>query len=232
MAQTLAAIGEPIKDSELLSYILGGLGVEYESLVTSISTHIEPVLLDDLYSHLLIHEQRLENAHNPIDFSVSTVNVAQRNSSNTGRFQPQKSGSSFGRGRGRGRGRGFGPSSNRPICQICNRIGHIASKCYNRFDHSYHCDSTSPAAYLTSQQSTSDPNWYPDTGSTNHLTNDLSNLNLRVDEYKGMDQIKVGNGQGLDILHTGLAQIPSSSKKFSLPNLLHVPQIKKKSDFS
>jgi hypothetical protein len=83
-------------------------------------------------------------------------------------------------------------------------------------------------AYLTSQQSTSYPNWYPDTGSTNHLTNDLSNLNLRADEYKGTDQIKVGNGQGLDILHTGLAQIPSSSKKFSLPNLLNVPQIEKK----
>jgi hypothetical protein len=44
-----------------------------------------------------------------------------------------------------------------------------------------------------------------------------------VDEYKGKDQIKVGNGQGLDILHIGLAQIPSSSKNFSLPNLLHVP---------
>ena len=74
LAQTLAAIGEPIKDSKLLSYILGGLGVVYESLVTSISTRIEPVLLDDLYSHLLMHEQRLENVHNPIDFSVSTVN--------------------------------------------------------------------------------------------------------------------------------------------------------------
>jgi hypothetical protein len=56
----------------------------------------------------------------------------------------------------------------------------------------------------------------------------LSNLNLRADEYKGIDQIKVGNGQGLDILHIGLAQIPSSSKFFSLPNLLHVPQIDKK----
>jgi hypothetical protein len=53
-------------------------------------------------------------------------------------------------------------------------------------------------------------------------------LNLRADEYKGIDQIKVGNGQGLDILHIGLAQIPSSSKFFSLPNLLHVPQIDKK----
>jgi hypothetical protein len=109
LAQNLTAIGESIKDFELLSYILGGLGLEYESLVTSISTHIA-ILLDDLYNHLLIHEQRLENAHNPIDFFVSTINVVQCNSSNTGRFQPQKSGLSF------GHGHGFSPSSsNRPI---------------------------------------------------------------------------------------------------------------------
>jgi hypothetical protein len=110
LAQNLTTIGESIKDFKLLSCILGGLGLEYESLVTSISTHVEPILLDDLYSHLLIHEQRLENAHNPIDFFVSMINVAQRNSSNTSRFQPQKSGLSF------GRGRGFGPSSNNLIC--------------------------------------------------------------------------------------------------------------------
>jgi hypothetical protein len=206
LAQALATIGEPIKDSELLSYILGRLGLEYESIVTSISTYIERILLDDLYSHLLTHEQRLEHAHNPNDFSISMMNVAQRNSSNNGRFQPQKSGSSFGHDRGRGRGCGFSPFfSNHHICQICNRIGHITSKCYNRFDHSYHCDSTPSATYLTFHQSPFDSNWYPDTGSTNHITNDLSNLNLRANEYKGTNQIKVGNGQGLDILHIGLA---------------------------
>jgi hypothetical protein len=63
------------------------------------------------------------------------------------------------------------------------------------------------------------------TGSTNHLTNDLSNFNLILEEYKGTNYIKVGNGQGLDILHIGLAQIFSSNIHFSLPNLLHVPQI-------
>jgi hypothetical protein len=62
---------------------------------------------------------------------------------------------------------------------------------------------------------------------TNHLTNDLSNLNIRADEYHGTDQIKVGDSQGLDILHTGLAQLPTSHRNFSLPNLLHVPLIEK-----
>jgi hypothetical protein len=56
----------------------------------------------------------------------------------------------YGRRRGRGRGRGRFFASNHLICQICNRIGHIASKCYSKFDHSSHSDSINPAAYLTS----------------------------------------------------------------------------------
>jgi hypothetical protein len=70
-------------------------------------------------------------------------------------------------------------------------------------------------------------NWYPDTGSTNHLTNDLSNLNLQSEEYTGTEQIRVGNGQGLDILHTGLASLPTAKKNFCLKSLLHVPDIQK-----
>jgi hypothetical protein len=67
-------------------------------------------------------------------------------------------------------------------------------------------------------------NWYPDTSSTNHLTNELSNLTLHANEYLGFGQIHVGNGQGLQIIHTGLASLPTPNRIFTLPNLLHVPQ--------
>jgi hypothetical protein len=70
-------------------------------------------------------------------------------------------------------------------------------------------------------------NWYPDTAATHHLTNDLSNLNMQSEEYTGNEQIRVGNGQGLDILHSGLASLPIAKKIFSLKSLLHVPDIQK-----
>jgi hypothetical protein len=82
-----------------------------------------------------------------------------------------------------------------------------------------------PSAFLTTHPTQPDMNWYPDTSSTNHLTNDLSNLNLQVEEYTGIEQIRVGNGQGLDILHTSSASLPTSKKNFSLNSLLHVPDI-------
>ncbi|KAF3951345.1 hypothetical protein CMV_022993 [Castanea mollissima] len=61
-----------------------------------------------------------------------------------------------------------------------------------------------------------------DTGATNHLTSDLSNLNLQSEEYVGTDQIHVGNGAGLAITHIGSSSLPSSSKSFILQNVLHV----------
>ena len=51
--------------------------------------------------------------------------------------------------------------------------------------------------------------------------------NVRADNYHGSNQIRVGNGQGLRILHIGSATLPSSSHNFQLSSLLHVPKIDK-----
>jgi hypothetical protein len=72
-----------------------------------------------------------------------------------------------------------------------------------------------------------DSSWYPDTGANVHLTNDLSNLNLHVEDCTGMDKIRVGNGQGLKILHSGHGILPTPSHNFQLFSLLHVPEIQK-----
>lgn len=60
LADTLASIGQPLRDEEVISYLLYGLGEEYDSLVTSVTTHIDVVSLSDLYAHLLAFELRLE----------------------------------------------------------------------------------------------------------------------------------------------------------------------------
>jgi hypothetical protein len=163
-----------------------------DPLVTSVTTRIELISMNDLYSHLLTHEQRIESNHSPTDLSLSSINVAQRNSSAPNTYGGRGRGYSPNyRGRGRGRGRGPPPCSNfnhynrdsHSLNQICSKPGHTSMKCYQRFDHSYQSDSTSPSTYFTSHQTTSDPAWYHDTGSTHHLTNDFSNLNVRAEDY-------------------------------------------------
>jgi hypothetical protein len=82
-------------------------------------------------------------------------------------------------------------------------------------------------ANMASATSASDSSWYPDTGSNVHLNNDLSNLNMHAEDYTGTNQIWVGNGQGLHILHSGHGILPTPSHNFHLFLLLHVPQIQK-----
>jgi hypothetical protein len=81
-----------------------------------------------------------------------------------------------------------------------------------------------PQAYYSSPSLPSEENWYPDTGATHHLANDIQNLNLSFEEYTGQDQICIGNGKGLSIKHSGSATI-SLSHKFLLKLLLHVSNI-------
>uniref|UniRef100_A0A2N9FID7 Uncharacterized protein n=1 Tax=Fagus sylvatica TaxID=28930 RepID=A0A2N9FID7_FAGSY len=49
-------------------------------------------------------------------------------------------------------------------------------------------------ALLATPQQALDPNWYPNTGASHHVTHELANLNLRPNEYQGTDQIRVGSG--------------------------------------
>lgn len=59
------------------------------------------------------------------------------------------------------------------------------------------------------------------------LTADLSNLNLKTDEYTSTDQIQIGNGKFLVISHIGSSQFLTSNKNFLLNDILHVPAISK-----
>jgi hypothetical protein len=82
-------------------------------------------------------------------------------------------------------------------------------------------------ALLATPNHAHDPNWYSDSGATHHLTSDLANLNVRANEYHGLDQIRVGNGTSLQIKHIGSTQFSTPTTSFLLNNVLHVPQILK-----
>ena len=56
LADTLAAIGQPLPAYEIASSLLNGLDSSYDPLVASISTHVDPLTLEDIYSHLLSFE--------------------------------------------------------------------------------------------------------------------------------------------------------------------------------
>jgi hypothetical protein len=58
-----------------------------------------------------------------------------------------------------------------------------------------------------------------------HLTNDLANLNLSVEEYAGSDQIGMGNGSGLYISDNGSNSISTCRHDFILKQIPLVSNI-------
>ena len=52
LADTLATIGKPLSDDEIVIYVLARLDNDYDLLVTSLTTRTEQVTLSDLYAHL------------------------------------------------------------------------------------------------------------------------------------------------------------------------------------
>jgi hypothetical protein len=83
-----------------------------------------------------------------------------------------------------------------------------------------------PSASLVATSYQVDPNWYTNTGSTNYITSDLDRLAIR-ERYTGDEQVQVGNGASLQIMHTGHSFVNTVARPLVLRDILHVPQIAK-----
>ena len=71
--------------------------------------------------------------------------------------------------------------------------------------------------------------WFVDSRATNHITSSLNNLSLHS-PYNGVDKVFIGNGRRLPISNIDLSQLYTKTDPtsiISLPNVLHVPHMKK-----
>ena len=77
IANNLADIDEHVKERDQILPILGGLGLEYNSIVASLTTREDDLSLHFVRSILLTHEQRLQLQHAvPTDLTSVTAHLA------------------------------------------------------------------------------------------------------------------------------------------------------------
>lgn len=184
LADEMAPAGRKIDDDELVSYILTGLGEDFDGPVSAISARVEPITVAECYAQLVSHEQRKE-LHG--GGSHSSVNVATRgNKGGNGNFNHHGgSGRNDGghggftrRGGNGGRSRGKNFLAGM-ICQIYGKESHMAYRCFKRFNERF---TGSPpqqqksALTATTSSYGVDTNWYIDSGATDHITSDLDKL--------------------------------------------------------
>jgi len=153
LADEMATAGKPIDDEELVSYIITGLDLEYNPVISAVLARVEPITVNELYTQLTNFEQRVDLWHGG---SPSSVNTAARRGCGAGHGAVRGTGA---RGRGANRGRGNGgrgrggfpgnnnknrPANNfvnsngdKPMCQVCFKEGHTAADCWHRYDETY-----------------------------------------------------------------------------------------------
>lgn len=147
-ADNLGQAGSPVNTRSLISQVLLGLDEEYNPVVAMIQGRVG-ITWSEMQAELLVFEKRLELQDNlksslslshgaSVNMASSKDNVNQRNQNNNGRTN------SFGRGyqrggggRGRGRARGYESFNNKPVCQVCGKMGHTALMCYQRFNKEF-----------------------------------------------------------------------------------------------
>ena len=79
LADTMANIGQPMSDDEVIGYILASLGPRHGHLVTAITvlSNQRPVTLPELYSYMLSHEVQATVLSGTAEFSSSANNVTR-----------------------------------------------------------------------------------------------------------------------------------------------------------
>lgn len=183
LTDSLLAASQPISDEELILYILGRLGSDYEAVVMSLTSRQDSISLQEVQFLLQNQEMHLLST-NSIDLSSSSSHLTSANfKKNGGPGQyPRGSANYGGRGRGMRGGRG-----NKPACQVCGKAGHIALKCYHRFDLSFQGDSSSSSTQQANQANQAF------VATNTAVIADLSNLALQAD-YKGKEKLATGQG--------------------------------------
>ena len=91
LVDTLAAIDQALNEFEIVSFLLAGLGLDYDSSLTSVTTRVDPLSIEDLYRHLLAHEIRLEQQQPTVDLALAGANFGGRGNSRGGRGGHQNS---------------------------------------------------------------------------------------------------------------------------------------------
>jgi hypothetical protein len=229
LVDELAAVSRKIDADEQIKYLLAGLNDPYSPLFAVIGANPDAKLtVSELYLQVVAYDNHMEMLGVDLDIDVgkSSANAAAHGGCGggghgRGQNHPQHQGGGNGcRGRGGGNN---GENHAEIVCQICNKPGHPAWRCWHRYSDDEEEEEERGANAASYSVGT---NWYGDSGATDHIASELDKLTMK-EKYNGRDKIHAANGAGMNISHIGYAFVDSPSKRLQLRNVLHIPHATK-----
>ncbi|KAG6735594.1 hypothetical protein POTOM_061767 [Populus tomentosa] len=76
LTDSLASMGQPLNDFEMVAFLLVRLGPNYDPLMMLVTARVEPFSIEEIYDHLLSHELKLEHHQSVIDLSITRAHYA------------------------------------------------------------------------------------------------------------------------------------------------------------
>ena len=127
----------------------------------------------------------------------------------------------------------------RPSCDNCGKLGHVSSKCWDKYPHLRPQRNRPQAALVSNQLIDETPvcllafhertstYWYIDSGCSHHMTFDKSAFTSYSEQLNSC--VEVGNGERTKIAGTGTVKLTlemnGRSKPCTIQNVLHVPNL-------
>ncbi|GJW34628.1 putative ribonuclease H-like domain-containing protein [Tanacetum coccineum] len=165
-ADALAAIGEHVKDKDLVMLVVSGLREEYNGLKTIITARQSPTAFSELHALLSDHDYMLGKTRTPIApygpqafYGAHLSNNNMSNNNNRGNRNNSRCG-----------------------------IGHILSQCPNLHPSTIRIRPSANFANTRAQSSNASANWHSDTGAN-------SDDALHVGNGKGLPILHIGSSK-------------------------------------
>lgn len=117
----MASAVKHLEDNELISYILTGVDADYNPVVTTIGSRVEPISTGELYMQLISFEQRMDLQNG--GGQQHSANMAAKGGHGGNPSSGRGRGRGGGCGNGHGGGRGQGGASYGAVCQLCGKEG-------------------------------------------------------------------------------------------------------------
>ncbi|KAI0527694.1 hypothetical protein KFK09_003299 [Dendrobium nobile] len=206
IVDNISASGSKIEPEDVMLHILNGLPPNYNSFKSTIRNSLLPIDLDTFYALLCNEEIHLQQENQsdltqPAAFYAASTNSSRTrtNNNNNRRFNKPKPQPQNPPTLGQQPNASVSQPVNRPTCQICGKIGHIALNCWHRNNPRYApTDTRQPRALFANSTAPVSQDWILDSGASTHLTPDASNLHYST-SYHGADTISTSNGTSIPI---------------------------------